>query len=134
MQLEISNKKTLGLVFSALATEEKLRALELFGQRKELSQIAELVGMSRSGFQKVVDTFRKLGMIERDGHRSYYKLSHKGQRILEMAKDFSEKLKPLEEEEAKRELEALTSVISINKIEEILEKMKEEKKSECENC
>jgi len=104
MNREIPRKQVLGQLFSMLSSEGRLSALELFAQGMALSQIAARAGMSRSGFQKVVEAFRQLGMIERAGHRSSYRLSAKGQKILELVREFAKQLEPIEKEVAKEKI------------------------------
>jgi len=129
-RLEVPSKQTLSVIFSALSSEERLTALELFGQKKELTEIAKHIGMSRSGFQKIVDAFRELGLIERSGHRSYYKLSRKGEKILEIVRGFGKQLEPIEREMAKEKIKAVAFGSGLTKedIVKLLEELKDEEK------
>jgi predicted transcriptional regulator len=107
MNLQILNKKLLSRIFSILSSETRLEALELFEEKKDLMEIATLARMSRSGFQKVVEAFRELGLIERAGHRSYYKLTRKGEKVLKMVRNFGDELEPIEKELTKEKIKAL---------------------------
>ena len=108
--MEIPSKKTVGAIFSALSSEERLTALELFKERRQLAEIAKNISMSRSGFQKIVDAFRELGLIERSGHRSCYKLTNKGEKILGIVTDFGKQLEPLEREIVKEKIREIRAV------------------------
>lgn len=122
--MEIPNKGLLSQTFNLLSSEARLRALELFGQDEELSEIAKLAGMSRSGFQKVVEAFRELRLIERTGHRSYYKLSRKGEKVLKMVIDFGRRLEPIEKEIALEKIRAVAYGSALTK-EDIIEFLEE---------
>ncbi|RLE65657.1 MAG: hypothetical protein DRJ38_03415 [Thermoprotei archaeon] len=122
--MEIPNKKLLSRIFNILSSESRLRALELFEQSRKLNEIAELSGMSRSGFQKVVDSFRELGIIERAGHRSRYKLSRKGRKILSLVRDFGERLEPIEKEIAMEKIKTVVYGSGLTK-EDIAKLLKE---------
>jgi predicted transcriptional regulator len=127
--MTIVRKDSLAKIFNALSSMERVHALELFGQNKELKEIAKLVGMSRSGFQKVVEAFRELGLVERAGHRSWYKLSRKGEKVLEMVKEFEKKMEPIEKEIAIESIKKITygSGLTAEDIERLLEELKTSK-------
>lgn len=99
---EISCKNLLAKIFSALSTEQRLKALELFQQEVKLVKVAKFSGMSRTGFQRVLNTFRELNLIQQAGHRSLYRLTIRGRKILELVKDFGYKLESVEEEMKRR--------------------------------
>jgi predicted transcriptional regulator len=103
-ELEESNKQFLSRLFSAVSTETRLSALQLFNEDKDLAEIAKLTGMSRSGFQKVVEAFRELGLIEYAGHRSRYRLSAMGKNILALLNDLGDKLEPIRSQYEKSRL------------------------------
>jgi len=104
---EIPNKSILAKIFNALSTEARLKALELFEQKKELNEIAKQIGMSRSGFQKIVDSFRELGVIERDGHRSVYRLSREGIELLMSVKEFATRIELIKKEITKEKIRSI---------------------------
>jgi len=101
------HKKSLSQIFTVLSSESRLRALELFGEKEDLTKIAMLIKMSRSGFQKIVDQFRNLGLIERTGHRSVYRLSNKGIEILKALKDFDKKIESIKKLSNEEQLERI---------------------------
>lgn len=105
--MAISNKGSLSKMFNVLSSEARLKALELFSERRNLMEIAEFIGMSRSGFQKVVEAFRELGLIEHTGHRSYYKLSRKGEKISRLVKQFGDELEPIEKKIAGEKIKVI---------------------------
>jgi DNA-binding MarR family transcriptional regulator len=107
MMAEIPNKSILAKIFNALSTEARLKALELFEQKKELNEIAKQIGMSRSGFQKIVDSFRELGVIERDGHRSVYRLSREGIELLMSVKEFATRIELIKKEITKEKIRSI---------------------------
>lgn len=85
--------------------------------------------MSRSGFQKVVDSFRKLELIEETGHRSYYKLSVKGEMVLQMIRDFGNRLEPIEKMIAMQKIKSIAygSGITEEDIRKLFENLRREK-------
>ena len=89
-----------------------------------LMELARNSGMSRSGFQNIVDDFRNARLIEQAEHRSFYKLTPKGKEVIEFTKKFSEKLEPAEkryrEEQLKQTLSKFGSGLSKDEIMEIL--------------
>jgi predicted transcriptional regulator len=129
MTPEIPNKRALGEIFNALSSEARIKALELFEQRKALGEINKLIKMSRSGFQKVVDSFRKLELIEETGHRSYYKLSVKGKMVLQMIRDFGNRLEPIEKMIAMQKIKSIAygSGITEEDIRKLFENLRREK-------
>jgi predicted transcriptional regulator len=128
--LAILNREALCKIFDSLSSESRLEALEFFEGNKELTQIAKLTGMSRSGFQKVVEAFREIGVIEPAGHRSYYKLSSKGEKVLKLLRSFGEQLGPIEKEMAKEKIKAVAfgSGLTREDMLKILQDLKEPKK------
>jgi len=125
LNLEIPCKGLVSQIFEVLSSEARLKSLELFGQGKELSEIAKNIGLSRSGFQKVVDTFRELGIIEPSGHRSYYKLSSKGEKLLHILVDLGNQIEPIEKEIAKEKIKTVAygSGLTRKEIAEILQEL-----------
>lgn len=86
-------------IFKALSSKERVSALELFNKGElNLMEIANNVGMSRSGFQNIVNDFRNAGLIEQIGHRSFYKLTFKGKTVLDLTNRFSQEMAPIEKE------------------------------------
>jgi len=85
----------LSRIFRVLSTPERIRGLELIKEGRSLEEISRLVRMSRTGFQRVLDDFQSLELVEPAGHRSYRRLSTKGEKILDLVKDFEEKLEPI---------------------------------------
>lgn len=105
--MEKIDYESLSEVFKAISTKERILALEMFGKGKmRLTEVSKISGMSRSGFQSVVDEFRESELIEEAGHRSYYKLSPKGVKVLEMIRTFNSYLGPIEEQSKLRQLKA----------------------------
>ena len=135
MNREIPRKQVLGQLFSMLSSEGRLSALELFAQGMALGQIAARAGMSRSGFQKVVEAFRQLGIIERAGHRSSYRLSAKGQKILELVREFAKQLEPIEKEVAKEKIRMATygSGLTREEIASLLQELEKKSRTRLKN-
>ena len=115
-------------IFKALSSKERLVTLENLSKGKmKLMDLAKKAGMSRSGFQSVVNDFRNVRLIEQAEHRSYYRLSLKGKKVLEHIKKLNVELEPIEkeyrEEQLEKSISKFGSGLSRKEILEIVEKV-----------
>lgn len=125
--------ETLSRIFNALSTKERIVALEMFDKGKmKLTDVAEVAGMSRSGFQNVIDDFRDTKLVKQAEHRSYYRLSSKGEKVLSMVEKLSGQLAPLEEKIKRQQLKASITKfgagLTEEDIKEIFREVKEDEK------
>jgi len=114
-------------IFRALSSKERILTLETLSVRRtKLMDLAKKAGMSRSGFQNIVDDFRNARLIEHTEHRSYYTLSQKGREVLELVRKIHHTLEPTEkkyrEEQLKQSIAKFGSGLSKEEILEIIEK------------
>jgi hypothetical protein len=91
-------------LFRILSAPARIHALELIKEGKSLDEIAKLIGMTRTGFQRVLNDFQSIELIEPTGHRSYRHLSVKGQKILDLLGETNAKLDKIEMEYRKSKL------------------------------
>ena len=99
------NAEYISEIFKALSTKERIITLETLSQQKiNLMDLARKVGMSRSGFQNIIDDFRDATLIEQAEHRSYYRLSLKGKKVLDIIKELYRDIYPLEKNLRKEQL------------------------------
>jgi DNA-binding MarR family transcriptional regulator len=128
--------KGLARVFQVFSTPGRIKAFKLIKEGKSLEEIAGMIGMSRTGFQRVLDDFESLELIESAGHRSYRKLSSKGEEIFELLEDSRRKLENIEMKASKSKLLSLAErsygAPALSKLKEALESMEKESK-ESEN-
>ena len=131
MPIDIKNKEALGELFRALSSAQRLHALELFAEETSLPEVASKIGMTRTGFQRTIDAFRNLGLIE-EVRKRRYKLSLKGQQILKLIVQFSVDYTKFEREFERDRLKQfiLSSSLSLNEIKEILNDLEIEVKDE----
>jgi predicted transcriptional regulator len=120
-------------VFKALSSKERVAALGKFETGKNsLRDIAKEVGMSRTGFQNIINDFRDIKLVEQVGHRSYYKLSSKGTKVLSVVRKFGSMLSALEDQlkrtQLKISLARFGSGLSEEEIKEIFREVKEDEK------
>jgi predicted transcriptional regulator len=118
-------------VFKALSSKERVAALGKFETGKNsLLDIAKEVGMSRTGFQNIINDFRDIKLVEQVGHRSYYKLSSKGTKVLSVVRTFGSMLSALEDQlkraQLKISLARFGSGLSEEEIKEIFREVKED--------
>lgn len=133
--LEKLDYEALSIIFNSLSTKERVMSLELFENGKmQILEISKASGMSRSGFQNIIEAFRQAGLIEQAGHRSFYKLSVKGQKVMEFVRNLNNRLLPIEEQVKKRQLKASIAKfgagLSEEEIADIFRELKEEEKEE----
>lgn len=107
MPLDEPAHEYISQIFKALSSKERIAALETFGKGKtSLMELARTVGLSRSGFQNILDDFREARLIEQTEHRSYYSLSSKGKKVLDMLNELDRQITPLEKDIKKEQLKA----------------------------
>lgn len=129
--MDNSNRGELSKIFQSLSSKERIVALEAFSRGKiSLTDVAKKAGMSRSGFQNVVKAFRDAGLIEQVGHRSYYSLSLKGKKVLDMLNELDRQITPLEKDFRREQLKAsmakFGSGLTENDIIELFEELEKE--------
>jgi DNA-binding transcriptional ArsR family regulator len=75
----------LGEILYALQNDKRIRALDLLRQGKNLQEIPKEIGMSRTGFQKVLESYTNTGLTYRMGNanRTVYKVSTLGEKVLD---------------------------------------------------
>jgi predicted transcriptional regulator len=122
-------------IFKALSTKERIIALETLSQGKiNLKDLARKAGLSRSGFQNVLDDFRNARLIEHTEHRSYYRLSIKGKRVLGFLNELHKELSPIEEVLKKEQLKASIAKFGSGLSEQELLRLVKEVKEEPKNA
>lgn len=100
--------KDISEIFRALSSKERIKALGEFSKDNiKLNTISQQIGMSRSGFQNVINDFRDCRLIKETGHRSYYKISLKGKKILETIDELTRILQKLEPQERNQRIQQL---------------------------
>lgn len=101
------NVEYISEILKALSTKERIIALETLNQGKiSLKDLAKKTGMSRSGFQNIVDDLRNARLIEQTEHRSYYRLSIKGAKVLDALDELNRQISPLEKDTRREQLKA----------------------------
>jgi predicted transcriptional regulator len=107
MKLDDTNVEYVSEILKALSTKERIISLETLSQGKiSLKNLAKKTGMSRSGFQNIVDDLRNARLIEQTEHRSYYRLSTKGKKVLDLLNELSRQIAPLEKDIRREQLKA----------------------------
>lgn len=107
MKLDERNVEYISEILKALSTKERIIALETLNQGKiSLKDLAKKTGMSRSGFQNIVDDLRNARLIEQTEHRSYYRLSIKGAKVLDALDELNRQISPLEKDTRREQLKA----------------------------
>jgi len=122
--MNIKKKELLGRLFRALSSAQRLHALELFAKETSLPEVASKIGMTRTGFQRTVDAFKKLGLIE-EAEKRRYKLSLRGKQVLKLITQFSVEYSKFEVEFEKYRLKQfiVESSLSLDEIKTLIEEM-----------
>ncbi|WP_456481445.1 ArsR/SmtB family transcription factor [Methanopyrus sp.] len=83
-------------VLKALGDERRVAALEVLGHGEEcLCKLAEILGESQSSMAYHLKKLLEVGLVTRrsEGGRTFYRLTERGERVLEVIRDLKDRLR-----------------------------------------
>lgn len=120
--MEFKHKKALAELLEAISGEKRLTVLENISEGAAPKELPDKLGIARSTVQHYVDDLKEAGLIKTEERQ--YRLTGKGEEIMEWLKTLDDKAAELEREQLRGF--AFESSLSIEEIEEVLEDVKDE--------
>ena|SRR2546426_12109619 len=102
---------------------KRLRTLILISEGKNLGDVPQLAKISESGLYKFLKDFVLAGLLEKPAEGQYV-ISEKAKKLLPLLKEIEKIDQEFSQKEIERNIRALTSIVSVETLEEIIKKVK----------
>ena len=126
----------LSKIYNALSLPKKVCGFLYLAEGHELGEIAKKLNMARTSFQRYIESYQHGELIKKGEHLGEYQITERGKAIIKQMKEFVEEVL-IKEREKKMEMakvaktaepSVFASALSVEKLEELLMKLKESKK------